>query len=65
LADVEAIAEYIEKDSPFYARAVLAKVVGPDIVSQGVQGNRIRYAKLLSAETKKTCDIEGHFRQDS
>jgi hypothetical protein len=53
LADVEAIAEYIEKDSPFYARAVLAKVVGPDIVSQGVQGNRIRYAKLLSAETKK------------
>jgi plasmid stabilization system protein ParE len=27
LADVEAIAEYIEKDSPFYARAVVAKVV--------------------------------------
>ncbi|MDO3377855.1 type II toxin-antitoxin system RelE/ParE family toxin [Geoalkalibacter halelectricus] len=27
LADVEAIAEYIEKDSPFYARAVVAKIV--------------------------------------
>lgn len=27
LADVEAIAEYIEKDSPFYARTVVAKVV--------------------------------------
>ena len=27
LADVEAIAKYIEKDSPFYARAVVAKVV--------------------------------------
>jgi len=27
LADVEAIAEYIEKDSPFYARAVVGKVV--------------------------------------
>lgn len=27
LADVEAIAEYIEKDSPFYARTVVAKIV--------------------------------------
>lgn len=27
LNDVEAIAEYIEKDSPFYARAVVAKIV--------------------------------------
>lgn len=28
LADVAAIAEYIERDSPFYAKAVVAKIVG-------------------------------------
>ena len=27
LADVEAIAAYIEQDSPFYARAVVAKLI--------------------------------------
>lgn len=27
IADVEAIAEFIEKDSPFYARAVVTKIV--------------------------------------
>lgn len=27
LEDVEAIAEYIQKDSPFYAKAVVAKIV--------------------------------------
>ncbi|ABQ27360.1 type II toxin-antitoxin system RelE/ParE family toxin [Geotalea uraniireducens] len=28
LADVEAIAEYIERDSPFYAKAVVTKIIG-------------------------------------
>lgn len=28
LADIEAIAEYIERDSPFYAKAVVGKIVG-------------------------------------
>ena len=27
MADIEAIAEYIEKDSPFYARAVVTKIM--------------------------------------
>jgi toxin ParE1/3/4 len=27
LEDVDAIAEYIEKDSPFYAKAVVAKII--------------------------------------
>ncbi len=28
VSDVEAIAEYIERDSPFYAKAVVSKIVG-------------------------------------
>lgn len=28
LADIEAIAEYIERDSPFYAKAVVTKIIG-------------------------------------
>ena len=37
--DLESIGAYIERDSPFYARAVVSRIVGPEVAV--IHGKRL------------------------